>query len=110
MPWVAVFPLSSGLASLQQYSNSWSELMDPSQTLHLLTSALAPTLAPTQDVSPGEELVSISGHNSTMGYLCGSISLRLSSGRVIEYKGENATRTLTLTLFLALTRAQTLAP
>ena len=44
-----------------------------------------------------------------MGYLCGSISLRLSSGRVIEYKGENATRTLTLTFFLALTQAQTLA-
>jgi hypothetical protein len=36
-----------------------------------------------------------------MGYLCGSFSLHLSSGRVIEYKGENATETLTLTLFLA---------
>ena len=86
-----------------------------------------------QDVPPGEELVSISGRNSTMGYLCaaltrnpnpkpkpkpkpkpnpnpdpkpkpkptpssssdpnprcGALSLRLSSGRVIECKGENA--------------------
>ena len=80
--------------------------MDPSQALHLLTSAVAPT----QEFYPGEELVSVTGHNSTEGYLCASITLRLSSGRVIEYKGENATRTLTLTLFLALTRAQTLAP
>ena len=43
-----------------------------------------------QEVSPGEDLVSISGHNSTMGYLCGAITLRLSSGRAIECKGENA--------------------
>ena len=67
-----------------------SELTDPSQALHSLTSALAPTLAPTQDVFPGEELVSISGCNSTIGYLCGALTLHLSSGRVIECKGENA--------------------
>ena len=66
------------------------ELTDPSQALHSLTSALAPTLAPTQDVFPGEELVSISGCNSTIGYLCGALTLHLSSGRVIECKGENA--------------------
>ena len=65
------------------------ELTDPSQALHSLTSALAPTLAPTQDVFPGEELVSISGRNSTIGYVCGALTLHLSSGRVIECKGDN---------------------
>lgn len=41
------------------------------------------------DVRPGERLVSVTGHDSSMGYLCGSVTLQLSSGRAISVAGEN---------------------
>ncbi len=42
-----------------------------------------------QPVRDGERIVGISGNHSTMGYLCGSITLELTSGRRIDFLGEN---------------------
>ena len=41
-----------------------------------------------------ERVVAVSGRLSTMGYLCGSITLGLSSGREIGFVGENASVTV----------------
>lgn len=41
------------------------------------------------DVRPGEKLVMVTGRDSSMGYLCGSVTLQLSSGRAISVAGEN---------------------
>ena len=36
------------------------------------------------DAAPGERLVGLRGRHSTMGYLCGSVTLLLSSGRQVR--------------------------
>jgi mannosyl-glycoprotein endo-beta-N-acetylglucosaminidase len=40
-------------------------------------------------VAPGERVVRVMGAQSAMGYLCGSVALHLSSGRVIAVQGDN---------------------
>ena len=59
-----------------------------------------------QDVPPGEELVSISGRNSTMGYLCAALTRTrtLSRSRTrTRTRSRSRTRTRTLALALNLT-------
>eukprot|EP00900_Chrysochromulina_parva_P008155 jgi/Chrpa1/17340/Chrysochromulina_OHIO_Genome00022373-RA len=41
-------------------------------------------------LQPGERIVAVRGHHSSMGYLCGGITLLLSSNRTIAFVGENA--------------------
>ena len=41
-------------------------------------------------LQPGERIVAVRGHHSSMGYLCGGITLVLSSRRTIAFVGENA--------------------
>ena len=43
-----------------------------------------------REVPTGERVVAVRGHASTMGYLCGSLTLMLSSGKEIACIGENA--------------------
>ena len=43
-----------------------------------------------QVVHASERVVRVHGHQSTMGYLCGSVTLTLSSGRTLAFVGENA--------------------
>ena len=43
-----------------------------------------------QQLQPGERIVAVNGRHSTMGYLCGAVSLVLSSGRELAFKGENS--------------------
>ena len=43
-----------------------------------------------QLLQPGERIVAVRGHQSTMGYLCGGITLVLSSNRELAFIGGNA--------------------
>ena len=61
-----------------------------------------------QDVPPGEELVSISGRNSTMGYLCAALTRTRTLSRTLtrtrtRTRSQNRIRTRTLALALNLT-------